>query len=37
MNFIYSLFNKVNLDYVVFVFENLTFSIIRCVIYVFAS
>jgi hypothetical protein len=36
MNFIYSLFNKVNLNYVVFVFKNLTFSIIFCVIYVFA-
>lgn len=37
MNFIYSLFNKVNLDYVVFVFENLTFSIILGVICVLAS
>lgn len=37
MNFIYSLFNKFNLNYVVFVFENLTFSIILCIIYVFAS
>lgn len=37
MNFIYSLFNKINLNYVVFVLENLTFSIIFCVIYVCAS
>lgn len=37
MNFIYSLFNKVNLNYVVFVFKNLTFSIIPCVMYLLCS